>query len=164
MTMSLTDLWSRLEMLPLAEQIGATWWFPLLESLHVLTATLVLGSILMVDLRLLGLAAVNHPVSRISGEILAWTWGAFTVALLTGTGLFITRAGHYAANTAFQAKAVLLLLAGLNVLVFHFLVARDRQTWDTDARLPTAARLAGACSLALWIAVMLAGRWIGHLS
>lgn len=162
--MRLQDLWSALEAWPLAAHIGETWWFPLLESLHVLTAALVVGSILMLDLRLLGLMASHEPVRRMARELLGWTWAAFGVALLTGAGMFITRASHYAANTAFQIKVALLLLAGLNVLVFHRITARGIEHWETAATLPAPARLAGAGSLALWIAVMLAGRWIGHLS
>jgi hypothetical protein len=162
--MMLQELWSTLEAWPLAAHIGETWWFPLLESLHVLTAALVVGSILMLDLRLLGLAARHHPVHRMTREILGWTWAAFAVALITGAGLFITRASHYADNVAFQIKIGLLLLAALNVLAFHFITARSIDRWDTSRALPRPARLAGGCSLALWIAVMLAGRWIGHLS
>jgi hypothetical protein len=162
--MSLQDFWSALESLPLAAHIGETWWFPLLESIHVLTAAFVVGSILMVDLRLLGLVARTHPVSRIARETLGWSWAAFALALLTGLGLFITRAGHYAANRAFQIKVLLLALAGLNMLVFHCLTTRDIERWDTATALPKAVRLAGGCSLALWAGVMLAGRWIGHLS
>jgi hypothetical protein len=162
--MTLEQLWSTLEAWPLAAHIGETWWFPLLESLHVLTVALVVGSILMLDLRLLGLAARNQPVRRLAREILGWTWATFALALITGVGMFITRASHYAANPAFQIKIVLLLLAALNVLAFHRLTARGIDRWDTATTLPRPARFAGGCSLALWIAVMLAGRWIGHLS
>jgi len=162
--MTLAELWSALEAWPLAAHIGETWWFPLLESLHVLTAALVVGSILMVDLRLLGLATRQQRVSQIGREVLGWTWAAFVLALLSGAGMFITRASYYAANVAFQIKVALLLLAALNVLAFHFMTARSIDRWDTAATPPPPVRLAGACSLVLWMAVMLAGRWIGHLS
>ena len=161
--MVLESLWSTLEAWPLAARIGESWWFPLLESLHVLTAALLVGSILLVDLRLLGLASWGQSVSRLTQETLLWTWAAFALALISGLGMFITRASYYVANTAFQAKAVLLLLAAINVLAFHFITARSMAQWDSAARLPAAARFAGGCSLALWVGVMLAGRWIGHL-
>ena len=162
--MTLAELWSALEAWPLAAYIGETWWFPLLESLHVLAAACMLGFILMVDLRLLGLATRQQPVSRISREVLGWTWVAFAVALLSGAGMFITRASYYAANVAFQAKLALLGLAALNVLAFHFMTARSIVRWDTATNPPSAVRMAGGCSLLLWAGVMLAGRWIGHLS
>ena len=83
---SLADFWSWLESLPLAGRIGESWWFPLLESIHVLSATFVLGTLLMVDLRLLGVAARQQLVTRISGELIPWSWGTFAVAVVTGIG------------------------------------------------------------------------------
>jgi hypothetical protein len=161
--MDLSRLWDWLGSLPMSEHIGATWWFPLLESIHVLTSTFVVGSILMVDLRLLGVLARQHPVSRITREILPWTWTAFVLSAFTGLGMFMSQPARYAANVAFQIKMVLLVLAGINMAIFHFRTAR-RDDWADAAAMPTtAARLGGACSLLLWVGVVLAGRWIGHL-
>ena len=159
----LTDLWMWLEGLYLAEYIGEGWAFPFLESIHVLTGTFVVGSILMVDLRLLGLAAKHQPVSRIVKEIVPWTYGACVLSVIAGLGLFITRAGHYAANPAFQIKMALLVLAGINMAVFHLVTSRGIARWDDTAATTTGARFAGGCSLLLWVGVMLSGRWIGHL-
>jgi hypothetical protein len=162
--MSLIDFWTWLENLPLAMRIGESWWFPLLESLHVVGVTFVFGSLLMVDLRLIGVAARSYTVSRMSKELVPWTWAAFALSLVTGLGLFVTRADHYAANIAFQLKMLALLLAGINMLVFHFGTLRDIDGWDAAATPPNRARAAGAISLLLWVAVMLAGRWVGHLN
>jgi hypothetical protein len=162
--MSLTNLWAWLEGLPLAAHIGETWWFPLLESLHVVGVTLVFGSLLMVDLRLLGLAARTYAASRISKELVPWTWAAFVLSLITGIGLFMTRAGHYAENIAFQLKMLALLFAGINMAVFHFGVLRRVANWDNSVATPVGAKLAGGLSLIFWASVMLAGRWVGHLS
>ena len=159
---ALADVWAWLENLPLAARIGESWWFPLLESIHVLSATFVLGTLLMVDLRLIGVAARQQAVTRISGELVPWSWGAFVVALVTGVGMFMTRAGTYMENPAFQIKLVLLALAGVNMAAFHFGTFRRVAQWDTTA--PTAAaRFAGVASLVMWVGVMLAGRWVGHL-
>jgi hypothetical protein len=152
-----------LEGLPLASYIGEGWMFPFLESLHVLTGTFVVGSILMVDLRLLGWAASRYPVSRIVKEVVPWTYGACVLSVIAGLGLFLTRAGHYVENTAFQIKMVLLVLAGLNMAVFHLVTVRGIARWDDTAGTPPGARFAGGCSLLLWVGVMLSGRWIGHL-
>jgi hypothetical protein len=152
-----------LENLPLAASIGESWWFPLLESLHVVGVTLVFGSLLMVDLRLIGVAARGYTVRRMSRELVPWTWAAFALSLITGLGLFMTRADHYAENIAFQLKMLALLLAGINMAVFHFGIYRGVAAWETSA-LPASAKAAGAVSLVLWMAVMLAGRWVGHLS
>ncbi len=162
--MSLTEFWSWLESLPIALRIGESWWFPLLESVHVVGITLVFGSLLMVDLRLIGIAARSYAVSRMSHELVPWTWAAFVLSLITGLGLFITRASHYIENVAFQAKLLALVLAGINMAVFHFGVFRHVAKWDSAAITPISAKVAGTLSLLLWMGVMLAGRWVGHLS
>ena len=162
--MSFEALWTWLEGLPLTLHIGSTWWFPLLESIHVVTIAFVVGSILMVDLRLLGLSGLDYAASRITRELVPWTWGAFFLSLPTGFGMFMTRASHYAGNPAFQMKMILLLLAGANMAFFQLRSIRTIESWDTSAVTPRAAKVAGATSLLLWIGVILAGRWTGHLN
>ena len=160
--MPFTEFWTWLEGLPLAEYIGFTWWFPFLESIHVLAIAFLVGSILMVDLRLLGVAALDYAASRLTRELIPWTWGAFCVAVVTGIGMFMTRAATYIEHPPFQIKLVLLLLAGLNMALFQFRTFRDIAEWDNAAVTPIVARVAGATSLLLWAGVVLAGRWIGH--
>jgi hypothetical protein len=127
----------------------------------VLAITLVIGSISVVDLRLLGWASVDRAVTRLTRQVLPCTWAAFTVALITGAALFSSNAVNYAHNFYFQGKMVLLFLAGINMLVFHLLTGRDIGRWDTRSPPPLAARFAGAASLILWIGVVGFGRWIG---
>jgi hypothetical protein len=135
--------------------------FPLIESIHVLAICLVVGSILAVDLRLLGLASIHRSVSRVTRGILPLTWGAFLVAVTSGSLLFISNATKYLGNGFFVAKILLIAAAGLNMAVFHLISERDMPRWDNDARLPLRARLAGGLSLLLWVAVVACGRWIG---
>ena len=161
--MSLADVWTSLENLAISAYIGESWWFPFLESIHVLSSTFLVGSIVMVDLRLLGLAARDHPISRITKEVVPWTLGACALSVLTGFGMFMTQANRYADNRPFQIKMALLILAGLNMAVFHRATARGIAGWDKARVTTAAARFAGASSLLCWIGIMLAGRWIGHL-
>jgi hypothetical protein len=135
--------------------------FPLIESVHVVAICLVVGSILAVDLRLLGLASLNRPVSRVSHGILPLTWGAFVVAVASGGLLFISNATKYLGNGFFVAKLCLIAAAGLNMAMFHFISAKDLPRWENDRRPPLPARLAGGVSIVLWIAVVACGRWIG---
>lgn len=150
-------------MLPLSARIGESWWFPLLESIHVLTAMFVVGSILWVDLRLLGVAAKQYPLGKYTRELLSWTWAAFAIAFISGFGMFMTRAAWYVTNRAFQMKALLLALAAVNMVLFHFWSRRSIEQWDTTTPIG-AAKFAGVLSLCLWIGITLAGRWTGHLS
>src|SRR5262245_46625242 len=148
--------------LPIADHIRSNELaFPWLESVHVLAITLVLGSIAVADLRLLGLASVKRPVSQLLHEVLPITWLAFGVALATGLLMFTSNAVEYAHNRPFQLKMLMLVLAGLNMLVFQLVTFRGVGAWDEKRRTPPAARLAGAASLACWIAVVAFGRWIG---
>jgi hypothetical protein len=133
--------------------------FPVIESVHVLAICLVVGSILVVDLRLLGLASTRWPVSTRS--ILPLTWAAFVVAVASGGLMFISNATKYLGNGFFVAKMILIGVAGLNMLVFHFVGARDLPKWDNESRPPFSARLAGGLSLLLWVGVVACGRWIG---
>jgi tryptophan-rich sensory protein len=135
--------------------------FPSIESVHVLAICLVVGSIMAVDLRLLGFASVKRPLSSVTRGILPLTWGAFTVAVASGFLLFISNATKYLGNGFFVAKLCLIAAAGLNMLVFHFISARNQASWDGQARLPPSVRLAGGVSMMLWIAVVACGRWIG---
>jgi uncharacterized protein DUF6644 len=135
--------------------------FPLIESVHVLAICLVVGSILAVDLRLLGLAWSNRSVSSVTRGVLPLTWGAFVVAVGSGGLMFISNATKYLGNGFFIAKMILIGVAGLNMLMFHFISAKDQPRWDNQALPPLSARLAGGISMVLWIAVVACGRWIG---
>lgn len=160
---SLNEFWLSLEYLWIAQEIGATWWFPLFNSLHVVSITFVVGAILMLDLRLMGLAARSSAVRSMVRELVPWALAAFVVAVLTGIALFITRASAHMNNPAFQWKLILMALAGLNMALFHFRTYRHVLQWDQAAIIPWQAKLAGGSSLLLWAGVMLSGRWVGHL-
>jgi len=135
--------------------------FPLIESVHVVAICLVVGSILAVDLRLLGLASVHRSVSRVTAGILPLTWVAFALAVASGGLLFISNATKYLENGYFIAKLLLIGAAGLNMVIFHAISARNQPQWENEARLPFPARLAGGLSILLWISVVACGRWIG---
>ncbi len=135
--------------------------FPSIESLHVLSDAVVFGSIAMVDLHLLGLTFKRSNFAKVSTELLPFTWFAFVFALISGALLFVSSAVNYSANIYFQIKIALLLLAGVNMLVFQRLISQDQHRWAQQSQIPRSARLAGLISLTLWLGVILCGRWIG---
>ena len=136
--------------------------FPWLESAHVIAITLVVGTIWIVDLRLLGVASLDRAVTKLTKEVLPVTWVAFALALVTGSLLFISNAVNYAHNFYFQMKILLLVLAGVNMVIFHLLGTREIESWGTTANdTPLRARIAGGTSLLLWIGIVAFGRWIG---
>lgn len=135
--------------------------FPWIELVHVFAITLVFGSILLVDLRLVGLAARDYPISALSRAIVPVTWVAFTVAVITGGLLFASNPFTYFENFAFRCKILLMLGAGLNMAIFHVWTMRSARNWDTTPYLPPAVRAAGLISIMLWVAIICFGRWIG---
>ena len=142
-------------------EIGWEWLFPVIETCHVIAIVTVYGSIAMVDLRLIGLATRESAVSRLSAEVLPYTWTAFSFAVITGTLMFMSKASTYFYNWAFDFKMLCIALAGLNMLAVNFGVYRSVASWDLQMPPPPAARLAGILSLLLWSGVVVFGRWIG---
>jgi hypothetical protein len=139
---------------------GTEWLFPIVETLHVMALTIVFGSIAMLDLRLLGVASRNSSVSRLSSEVLPWTWAAWGAAALFGTLMFMAKAGTYAGNLQFRLKFACMGLAAINMLIFKYGAYRHVARWDTSEP-PVSAKMAGGLSLSLWIGVVFFGRWIG---
>lgn len=135
--------------------------FPWIECLHVLALTLVIGSIAVVDLRLIGLTSRDRGVAETTAAVLPITWIAFVCAAITGALLFSSNATLYAHNVFFQIKMALLATAGINVCAYHLFVSRGVEAWHSPALTPVRARVAGALSLCLWVAVVACGRWIG---
>ena len=135
--------------------------FPLIESTHVLGLALVFGTVLVIDLRLLGIASRQRPFRRMASEILKWTWAAFATTALTGTLMFTTNARVYYHNFYFRTKMLLLLLAAVNMLVFELTAGRTIHRWDKAPSAPRAGKTVAALSLAMWITIIFMGRLIG---
>lgn len=160
--MAVQDIWQAVENWPLSQYIASsTWAFPTFESIHVVAIVTVVGSIAMMDLRLLGLASKGSAVTEVSSDALRWTWAGFVIAAITGGLLFISKATNYAANPYFISKLALILVAGLNMAVFHLGIWRSVGRWDTGRTIPHSAKIAGGVSLTLWVVVVFVARAIG---
>ena len=161
---SIEDFAGWLKDSPVANFIQESEWaFQALETAHVLALTLVVGTIAIVDLRLLGLASTDRKVTEIARDCLKWTWASFIVALLTGGLMFTSNAVKYLGALPFRLKLLFLLLAGLNMLIFQLITSRDIANWDHSRPVPVAGKIAGALSLALWIGIVTFGRWTGFV-
>lgn len=135
--------------------------FPWIESIHVLAIVLVVGTISIVDLRLLGVASLDRTASRLMHDVLPYTWSAFVIAAITGSLMFSSDAVNYAHNFFFRGKLVLLALAGLNMTAFHIAGIGDVARWGATQETPLSAKAAAAISLLVWITVVAFGRGIG---
>ena len=139
------------------------WWFPIIETLHVVAITSVVGSIAIVDLRLLGVPGHDASAARMMRDLLPLTLAAFVIAVISGSLMFITNAVQYAQNPQFRWKMLLIAAAGLNMALFHAGAGRAIASWDAQRCPPARARLAGALSLLLWLGIIFLGRWVGFV-
>ena len=138
------------------------WGYPIVESVHVLTLCLFLGLAVMLDLRLLGVTMLKTPASEVSDRLLPWMMAGFVVMVITGTLLFYAIPVKTYLNIFFRLKVLFLLLAGVNVTVFHRTISRKMGEWNLDPVPPFRARLAGGISLALWAGIVVSGRMIAY--
>ncbi len=160
--MTIESILETLAQTPLAVRIAEDpVLFPWIEVVHVLAITIVFGSILLVDLRLIGLAARDYPISRLSKAVVPVTWIAFVIAVITGSLLFISNPITYYGNVYFRAKIALILCAGLNMAIFHVWTMRSMRNWDATSHIPLAVQSAGLISVMLWVTIIVCGRWIG---
>ena len=131
-------------------------WFPAIKALHLAGIAVLLASILVVDLRLLGLLG-NRSVRGLARRLLPWTAASFLLIVPTGLAMFVGYASDLIASSVFALKICLILSAGVNAAVFHAGVFRGAASWDVGVPPPAAARAAGAVSLALWAGVVTCG-------
>ena len=136
--------------------------YDLIESVHVWTLCLFFGLAVMFDLRLLGWTMRSVPVSEVSRRLLPWTVVGFIIMVISGTLLFLAIPLRSYQNIFFRTKMIMLMLAGLNVWIFHSGVYRRVTSWDVANVPPRAARVAGAASLVLWVCIVLSGRMIAY--
>jgi len=136
--------------------------WPLMESAHVLTLGLFVGTAIVTDLRLLGWTMQQIPVSAVTSRLLPWTRLGFAGMAITGILLVFGNPLRYYHNLFFRVKVILLIVAAINVFVFHRGIHRRVAEWDLDPDLPRQAWLAGAVSLGVWSLIVVAGRMIAY--
>src|ERR1700753_712832 len=117
--MDLQAIWQAVELSPVGDFVASlSWAFPTIEPVHVIAICVVFGTVAMMDLRLLGLASKENRVTELSRDTLIWTWGAFGVAALSGTALWMSKAHVYMRDPWFYAKMILIAVAGINMAIF----------------------------------------------
>jgi hypothetical protein len=139
------------------------WLFPAIETVHLLGMAALVGTIGVLDLRLLGWVARRQPVSEMAGRLIPWAWFGFVAQVITGALLFSSEAVKIYGNPAFRLKMLLLLLAGLQAVIFQTVISRKLAAWDERPSLPMLAKVSGLSSILLWVAIVTAGRLIGFV-
>ena len=151
---------SYLETTPIANAIRSTpWMYPTFESLHYIGLAMLVGGIMLIDLRTLGVARSLQLKSMIG--LLPWVWIGFAINVTTGSLLFIYGATSFGELTPFLLKMGLLVLAGINALLFD--ISTRRGNWVLTDTPPVAVKVFATLSLILWVCVVTAGRFMAYV-
>lgn len=138
------------------------WLYPSVEIVHIVGFAILVGSVVMFDLRVLGLTK-DVSVRALSRHLLPWSLGALFLIVPSGLAMFSAHAGDFLNNRAFQVKMALLLAAGMNAAYFRTGPYSSVKEWDVGVRAPLAARISVAASIAIWVGVISCGRLLAYL-
>jgi uncharacterized membrane protein SirB2 len=139
---------------------ATTWIIPSVQTLHIVAIAVVMSSILMIDIRLLGVGSSSQTVRQTGERYLPWMWRALPVLLVTGLILIVGEPARELLSPAFWLKMTLLLTVVMLTIAFHRALERGR--YD-GAALPVSVKAYAVVSLVLWIGVIAAGRAIAYL-
>jgi hypothetical protein len=141
------------------------WLYPAVEIVHIAGIGLLFGSIVVLDLRLLGLSR-SIPVTSLARHVLPWTAASFLLIVPSGLMMFTAHASDFIASPVFVVKMCLIMAAGLNAALFHAIVFPSVGVWDAEEMRklppPPSARFSAAASLLIWVCVIACGRLLAY--
>ena len=138
------------------------WLWPIMEILHFIGLSLLLGALIVIDLRMIGF--FRGMDIRATHALLPWVFVGFALNLVTGVLFFFGDPFRYASHTGFQLKMILVVIAGLNALWYYWKIHPAMHDWDADTDPPGLAKIIASISLVTWTGVLLLGRWIPYIS
>jgi hypothetical protein len=160
-TKALLDFCDAIDATALSQTIQSIKWVvPAVQTVHILAIAALLASILMINLRLLGISGTDQTLARVSSRFSPVIWWSLPVLLLSGATLIIGEPARALANEFFQLKMFLLLCVIVLTLSFQRPLKSNPQHWDARAG---AMRGIAVVSLILWGGIVFAGRWIAYL-
>ena len=139
------------------------WIIPMVQSIHILAIAVVMSSVIMVDLRLMGLMGHTQSITGLTRRFLPWVWWSLLVLLLTGALLIIAEPRRDLLNPVFQAKMALLIVAIVLTAFFQETVRRNMEIWDLSPEKRSGAWVTAVLSLLVWTAIVGCGRWIAYV-
>ncbi len=160
---SLEGFCNWLEATPASQTIQTIGWIiPAVQTVHILAVAAVVTAALMLDLRLLGLRAIEQPLATVARRFLPLIWWPLPVLLASGAVLIIAEPARSLQNPVFILKMGLLLAATSVTLACQLPLRRKPEFWELSRARKRAARLIALASLPLWVAIICAGRWIAY--
>ena len=136
---------------------------PIVQTVHLLCISVVMGSIVMIDLKVLGLALPSQNTPELIRRLMPWTWGALPCLAMSGLVSFFARPSRYLVNPVFGMKFAMLAPAILLGVVFQRASAAEVNFWGRSRGRRAWSKTVAVCSLLLWIGVAMAGRWIAYV-
>jgi hypothetical protein len=136
---------------------------PIVQTVHLLGIAAVMGSIVLIDLRVLGLALPSQAQGELIRRLMPWTWGALPCLAASGLVFIVARPARYLFNPVFGLKLAMLAPAVALAWALQRANARDAEYWERSRPRRVLARAIAACSLLLWLGVAMAGRWIAYV-
>ena len=150
-----------MEHLSWVSYVGNTaWLYSSISVVHYFTLFVLVGTSVLVDLRVLGLAGRKQPVAQFAAQIFPWMWTAFLLAVLSGFLMFTTDAGDLLPDPVFKIKMGVIFLA----VIFVIIVQRNIRKWGELPSIPAGAKAIAFISLTLWIGAILAGVDVAAIS
>jgi len=161
--MSIQDIFQYIDATRSSTALRESYYvFPIVEGTHVISLALSVGLVIWFDLRLVGWILRDQPVSAVFQPIRPFMLAGFGLSFVTGGLLFWSLALRCYGSHFFWAKMIMLVLAGVNIAVYHLTIDRRQTEWDEAPSPPIQARVAGLISLVLWVGIITAGRLMAY--
>ncbi|KAB0500501.1 MULTISPECIES: DUF6644 family protein [Pseudomonas] len=140
---------------------GELWLYPIVEVVHIIGFVVLVGSVVMFDLRVLGLSK-DIAVTALARHLLRWSVAALVLIVPAGLMMFTAHPHDFATNNIFILKLSLIATAGINAALFHVGVYRSVSQWNTGVAAPAIAKVQAVLSMGLWVTVVLCGRLLAY--
>ena len=136
---------------------------PIIQTVHILGIAVLMGTIVMLNLRVLGLAVRSQGLTEMTNRVMPWVCWALASNLVSGAFFLFARPYRYFNNPVFGWKVSFLIPAVILTLVFYWMQKRQAGYWEQDTKHLWSARAIALASLACWVMVAMAGRWIAYV-
>jgi uncharacterized membrane protein YtjA (UPF0391 family) len=154
-------MWEALEQMSWVRTLSETgWMYATVSVIHYFSMFVLIGTVVILDLRVLGVAARRQTATQLAEQLSPWTWTFLVLALVSGFLEFSVIAGDYAQTWPFRVKMLVILVA----IVSTIIVRRNVPHWDRLPVVPMGAKVLAAVSLVLWVGAILAGTEIALLT
>ena len=163
LTKSLNSICAWIDQTTLSQAIQVTnWVVPTVQTVHILAIAVVASSAFMIDLRLIGVFWADRPMKNVSSRFLPFIWWPLLILFATGAIMIIGEPARSLKNPAFQLKMTLLVAALIVTGLIQYFQRRDARFGDLGRGSHAVAVAVAVVSLALWSAIIFAGRWIAY--